>query len=73
VEVSLDLSLLATPGDKGEQGKSWENQTLGLYPATKYSSQSQKTAILQADFLACWALRIAKIAPHAICHEQVFF
>jgi hypothetical protein len=26
------------------------NQTLGLYPATKHSSKSQKTAILKADF-----------------------
>jgi hypothetical protein len=39
-----------------EQGKIWVNQTLGLYPATKYSSQSQKTAILKADFLACCGL-----------------
>jgi hypothetical protein len=36
-----------------EQGKSWVNQTLGLYPATKYSPESQKTAILEAEFLAC--------------------
>jgi hypothetical protein len=64
VEVSLDLSLLATPGDiKGEQGKSWANQTLGLYPATKYSPKSQKTAILKAEFLACWGPQGSQNCP----------
>jgi hypothetical protein len=53
VEESLGLSLLATPGGQRRTGKELGNQTLGLYTATKYSPESQKTAILRAEFLAC--------------------
>jgi hypothetical protein len=54
VGESLDLSLLATPGEiKANKERAGLYQTLGLYPATKYSGKSQKTAILRAEFWVC--------------------
>ena len=38
------------------------NQTLGLYPATKYSSKSQKTANLKGEFWRVVAPVVAKIS-----------